>query len=53
MEFILSPGRRLYTGDRDIKILYSTGTAVPSIEKTLQPHTGYAFSDLTNIQFNK
>lgn len=53
MEFILSPGRRLYTGNRDIKILYGTGIAETTQEKILEPHTGYAFRDLTNIKFEK
>ncbi len=52
MDFILSPGRTLYTGNRAVTIRYSTGTTTTQIEKRLEPHRGYSFADLANVSLD-
>jgi hypothetical protein len=52
MDFVLSPGRTLYTGNRAVTIRYATGTDTIQIEKILEPHRGYSFADLTNVSLD-
>ena len=53
MEFVLSPGRTLYTGDSAVTIFYGTGTAEPTIEKRIPPYTGYSISDIANVSLDR
>ena len=53
LEFILSPGRTLYTGDEAVTILYGTGVSEPTIEKRIAPHSGFAIPDIANVSFER
>jgi hypothetical protein len=53
MDFVLSPGRTLYTGNRPVTIRYSTGTTTTQIEKKLDAHRGYSFDDLANVSMDE
>jgi hypothetical protein len=45
----LSPGRVLYTGRDSVTISYTNQTNITSKTITLEPYTGYEFSDITEI----
>lgn len=49
MDFVVTPGRVLYAGDRSTTIFYSTGTDIPYVRKTLAPAEQISFSETTNV----
>jgi hypothetical protein len=51
-DFILSPGRTLYTGNQAVTIRYSTGTSTTRIDKKLEAHRGYSFADIANVSLD-
>lgn len=45
----ISPGRVLYTGVNKVTITYTNQKNIGSKTLILEPHTGYEFSDITEI----